>query len=77
MGAGRACLPLTSLKPDAMEELIRSIVDVGDFMEVQEGYAKNMIVGYARMDAHLGNGGLRICVEQLGSVANDTSKLLV
>jgi propionyl-CoA carboxylase beta chain len=33
-----------------MKELIRRIVDVGDFMEVQEGYAQNMIVGYARMD---------------------------
>ena len=33
-----------------MKELIRRIVDVGDFMEVHEGYAQNMIVGYARMD---------------------------
>ena len=33
-----------------MKDLIRRIVDVGDFMEVHEGYAKNIIVGYARMD---------------------------
>ena len=33
-----------------MKDLIRLIVDNGDFMEVHEHYAMNMIVGFARLD---------------------------
>ena len=33
-----------------MLEIVRRTVDDGDFMEVHELYARNMIVGYARMD---------------------------
>ena len=33
-----------------MKDVIRSIVDNGDFFEVHELYAQNMIVGFARLD---------------------------
>jgi methylmalonyl-CoA decarboxylase subunit alpha len=33
-----------------MKDLIRSIVDQGDFFEVHEYFAQNMIVGYARLN---------------------------
>jgi len=33
-----------------MKEVIRSIVDNGDFCEVHQYFAQNMIVGYARLD---------------------------
>ncbi|MEN6484050.1 MAG: carboxyl transferase domain-containing protein [Syntrophobacteraceae bacterium] len=33
-----------------MKDVIRSIVDKGDFMEVHEHYAMNMLVGFARLD---------------------------
>ncbi|MBF0188445.1 MAG: acyl-CoA carboxylase subunit beta [Magnetococcales bacterium] len=37
-------------KPYDMQEIIEKVVDNGDFMEVQEGYAKNILVGFARME---------------------------
>ena len=46
----RDIVPEDSSKSYDMKDLIRRIVDVGDFMEVQSGYAQNIIVGYARMD---------------------------
>jgi acetyl-CoA carboxylase carboxyltransferase component len=46
----RDIVPEDSSKSYDMKELIRRIVDVSDFMEVQEGFAKNIIVGYGRMD---------------------------
>ncbi|MDH3715162.1 MAG: acyl-CoA carboxylase subunit beta [Gammaproteobacteria bacterium] len=36
-------------KPYDMHELIHKIVDDGDFFELQPGYAKNILVGFARM----------------------------
>jgi propionyl-CoA carboxylase beta chain len=36
-------------KPYDMHELINKIVDDGDFFELQPGYAKNILVGFARM----------------------------
>ena len=42
-------VPEDSSKSYNMKEIIKRIVDLGDFMEVQEGFAQNMIVGYARM----------------------------
>jgi len=36
-------------KPYDMHELIIKIVDDGDFFELQPGYAKNILVGFARM----------------------------
>lgn len=46
----RTMVPEDSARSYDMKDVIRRIVDMGDFMEVQEGYAQNMIVGYARMD---------------------------
>jgi propionyl-CoA carboxylase beta chain len=46
----RDIVPEDSSRSYDMKELIRRIVDVSDFMEVQEGFAKNIIVGYGRMD---------------------------
>jgi propionyl-CoA carboxylase beta chain len=46
----RDIVPEDSSQSYDMKEIIRRIVDVGDFLEVQEGFAKNIIVGYARMD---------------------------
>ena len=43
-------VPEDSSKSYDMKEVIRRVVDQGDFMEVQDGYAQNMIVGYGRMD---------------------------
>src|SRR5512139_3601123 len=37
-------------KPYDMKELVLKVVDDGDFFEVQPDYAKNIIVGFARMD---------------------------
>ncbi|MFM7343415.1 MAG: acyl-CoA carboxylase subunit beta, partial [Betaproteobacteria bacterium] len=37
-------------KPYDMKELILKTVDDGDFFEIQPDYAKNIIVGFARMD---------------------------
>ncbi len=46
----REIVPEDSSRSYDMKDIIQRIVDTGDFMEVQEGYAQNMIIGYARMD---------------------------
>ena len=52
----RACPELDSIIPDNpmggydVKDVIRSIVDAGDFMEVHEHYALNMVVGFARFN---------------------------
>ena len=43
-------VPEDPSQPYDMRHLIRSIVDVEDFMEVHEQYADNIIVGFGRMD---------------------------
>ncbi len=43
-------IPETSMGAYDMKEVIRSIVDNGDFCEVHQYFAQNMIVGYARLD---------------------------
>ncbi|MCS6764493.1 MAG: acyl-CoA carboxylase subunit beta [Candidatus Protistobacter heckmanni] len=43
-------VPENSNKPYDMKELILKAVDDGDFFELQPDYAKNIIVGFARMD---------------------------
>ena len=43
-------VPDDANQPYDMLELVRKIVDDGDFMEVQQLYARNIIVGFARMD---------------------------
>jgi propionyl-CoA carboxylase beta chain len=42
-------IPQDPNKPYNMKELINSIVDEGDFFEIQPQYAKNIIVGFAAM----------------------------
>ena len=37
-------------KPYDMKELIHKIVDEGDFFEIQEAFARNMVTGFARME---------------------------
>ena len=43
-------IPDNPNKPYDMKELIHKVVDEGDFFEIQEAYAKNIIVGFARID---------------------------
>ena len=43
-------IPDNPNKPYDMKELILKVVDEGDFFEVGEHFAKNMIVGFARME---------------------------
>jgi propionyl-CoA carboxylase beta chain len=45
-------IPDNPNKPYDMKELILKIVDEGDFFEIQENYARNMIVGFGRMEGH-------------------------
>ncbi|HVY99998.1 MAG TPA: acyl-CoA carboxylase subunit beta [Dongiaceae bacterium] len=52
-------VPLNPNKPYDMKELILKVVDEGDFFELQPDYAKNILIGLARM------GG-----ETVGIVAN-------
>ena len=37
-------------KPYDMHEVIQKVVDEGDFFEIHPNYAKNILVGFARMD---------------------------
>jgi propionyl-CoA carboxylase beta chain len=39
-------------KPYDMKEVIRAVADKGDFMEVQENYAENILIGFARLGGH-------------------------
>ena len=54
--ADRADLSLDTLvpenanKPYDMKELITKVVDDGDFFELQPDYAKNIVIGFARME---------------------------
>ena len=43
-------VPKNPNKPYDMKELIYKIIDEGDFFEIQENYAKNILTGFARMD---------------------------
>jgi propionyl-CoA carboxylase beta chain len=45
-------VPASPSKPYDMKELILKIVDDTDFFEIQPEHAKNMIVGFARMQGH-------------------------
>ncbi len=44
-----ALLPDSPNKPYDMKEVIRRVVDNGDFFEIHESFAPNMICGFARM----------------------------
>jgi len=43
-------VPANPNKPYDMHELIRKVVDEGDFFEIQEAFAKNIITGFGRID---------------------------
>jgi propionyl-CoA carboxylase beta chain len=43
-------IPDSAAKPYDMHELIRKIVDDGDFFEIQPNHAANIIVGFARIE---------------------------
>ena len=43
-------VPENPNKPYDMKELIHKVVDEGDFFEIQENYAKNMITGFGRLE---------------------------
>jgi propionyl-CoA carboxylase beta chain len=45
-----AVVPPASNVPYDMKDVIRRVVDHGKFFEVQEHWARNMVVGFARMD---------------------------
>jgi propionyl-CoA carboxylase beta subunit len=57
-------VPLSPNQPYDMHDLVRSIADDGEFLEVQEHYAKNIVVGFARL------GG-----RPVGIVANQPAQL--
>ncbi|MDH7489566.1 MAG: acyl-CoA carboxylase subunit beta, partial [Anaerolineae bacterium] len=42
-------VPDSPTKPYDMKEIIRRVVDNGEFLEVQEHWARNIIVGFARL----------------------------
>ena len=43
-------VPANPNKPYDIKELIHKVVDEGDFFEIGEGFARNIVVGFARMD---------------------------
>ena len=43
-------VPANPNKPYDMKELIAKVVDEGDFFELKPDYAKNIVVGFARME---------------------------
>lgn len=45
----RDIIPVDPQKSFDMKKVIRSFVDNGDFFEVQESFAQNMVIGFARM----------------------------
>ena len=45
-------MPDNPNKPYEIKELIYKVVDDGDFFELQREHAKNIVIGFARMDGH-------------------------
>ena len=45
-------IPKDPHKPYDMKELITKVVDEGDFFEIQEGFARNIVTGFARFGGH-------------------------
>ena len=43
-------IPDNPNKPYDIKELIHKVVDEGDFFEIQEAFARNIVVGFARME---------------------------
>ena len=45
-------VPASAAKPYDMHELIASVVDEGEFFELQPGHAGNILIGFARIEGH-------------------------
>ena len=45
-------VPEDANKPYDIKEVIRPIMDSGDFFEIHENYAQNIVVGFARLGGH-------------------------
>src|SRR5690348_5629985 len=45
-------IPDSDKKPYDMRELIMKVVDEGDFFEIQEAFAKNIITGFGRLEGY-------------------------
>jgi len=48
-----AVIPDDPAKPYDMKEVIAHVVDEGDFLEVHERYAENIVCGFARLNGHV------------------------
>jgi propionyl-CoA carboxylase beta chain len=59
-----ALVPADPIKPYDMKEVVRAVLDEARFLEVHEHYARNLVVGFGRMD-----GGV------VGLVANQPAVL--
>jgi acetyl-CoA carboxylase carboxyltransferase component len=46
-------VPADENKPFDMRDLLEALVDAGSFLEIHERWAKEVIVGYARLDGHV------------------------
>jgi propionyl-CoA carboxylase beta chain len=57
-------IPAASNQPYDMKDVIRRVADRGDFFEVQEHWARNIVVGFVRMDG-----------QSVGVVANQPAYL--
>ena len=42
-------VPFDGVRPYDVRKVVREVVDEGSFMEIQEGFAKNMVIGLARL----------------------------
>jgi len=43
-------IPENPNEPYEVREIVRKIIDEGDFFEIQESFARNMVIGYGRME---------------------------
>lgn len=57
-------IPADPQKPYDVKDVIHRLVDKGDFFEVHEKYARNIVVGFARIDGYV-----------VGVIANQPSQL--
>lgn len=57
-------VPADGRQPYDVREVIKGLVDAGDFLEVQESWAQNLVIGFARIDG-----------ETVGIVANQAKWL--
>jgi propionyl-CoA carboxylase beta chain len=44
--------PVDAAKPYDIKELIETVADEGDFFELQPDFAKNIVIGFGRIDGH-------------------------